>query len=254
MSLASTTEDHLVHFPSNPDKFEFDGEVAAAFPDMSVRSIPCYREAHYVHASLLKPTLLKEGDIVLVDVGASRGYFFEEVCKQLQHTPKDFGGRVVGVAIDSSQAMLDRLSADMPWVQTVLGDITCMPDLEVQADAICMMYVLQFIQSTEDKYQALRWAFRNLKPGGSLFLGQKEEPSSTYRDAFSEQYYAFRRDNGYTQAEIDAKTKALANSMWPISKTFLEDLCYNAGFIDYAETTRWLHFSTAICTKDVDHA
>ena len=40
MSLSHLAANLPVHFPADPDKFAFDGEVSQIFPDMARRSIP----------------------------------------------------------------------------------------------------------------------------------------------------------------------------------------------------------------------
>lgn len=239
----------IVHFPRQDDKFEFDHEVAAIFPDMAVRSIPMYAEAHRLHVSMLLDRFLDQDHIRVLDVGASRGEFFKEVCNQLQWPLEQRHPRMDLVAIDSSESMLKLLCGEVPWVRPIVSKVEDLQPEPNSADVICMMYILQFIQSHTDKLKALQWAYETLKPGGVLILGQKDEVTDTYLPMFSDEYIRFRIRNGYSLAEIKAKTAALKNSMWPISPAWLEDMCYQAGFIDYVVTSRWLQFSTSICTK-----
>lgn len=246
--MIATEDGRVTHFPANPNKFEFDAEVTAAFPDMAVRSIPNYEETHRLHVALLRP-VFEQGSVTVCDIGASRGHFFREICNQLQVPVSTGSPSFTFIAVDSSAPMMAALQAEMPWVCAVVADARHMVDLEEPADVISMFYVLQFIEEDADKLSVLRWAQRNLKPGGVLLLGQKEEVSDTYLGMFTDEYYQFRMDNGYSIEEIRAKTKALANSMWPSSPAWLESLCYSAGFIDYVETTKWLQFSTSMCVR-----
>lgn len=242
-------EGRIVHYPANVVKFEFDNEVASIFPDMAERSIPLYAEVHRLHVSLLMDRLLTRDFVNLIDVGASRGEFFREVCNQLQWPLDKAHPRISMVAVDSSQAMLDLLSAEMPGVHTVHARAEGLETDPGSADVICMMYILQFIEEDKDKLRVLRWAYDSLKPGGMLILGQKDLITDTYGHMFTEEYHRFRMSKGYTMEEIRAKTDALRFSMWPSTPTWLEDMCIQAGFMDYAVTSRWLQFSTSICTK-----
>lgn len=240
--------DQLVHYPKRRDVFEFDEEVSRIFPDMAVRSIPMYREVHRLHVALLSG-LLSQQRVVVYDIGASRGHFFREVCNQFQIPVGQGSERFKFVAVDKSKHMLAALQEEMPWVQTVCEDACELPDLKEQADVICLFYILQFLEGNDRKTDLLKWAHRNLHEGGVVILGQKDEPTETYAKPFADEYYRFRMANGYSMEEIRAKTEALKNSMWPSSPAWLESMCYNAGFKDYVETTRWLQFSTSICTK-----
>ncbi len=239
----------LLHIPHKPDVFEFDESVAKAFPDMARRSIPMYAAAHALHASMFIPAKVPDSGLVIYDVGSSRGGFFEAVCNRLQKPIVSGDDRLEAYAIDSSLPMLNLLNESMPWVNLVHGTLPDLGDFAIPADIICMNYVLQFMRSKTDRIKTLQWAARNLREDGVLILGQKTVVSDTFSTAFASRYNEFRLSNGYTQEQIDAKTAALKNSMWPISSTEQESMCYNAGFIDYTETTRWLQFSTAICVK-----
>lgn len=248
MSLVQTAGKPPVHFPQG-DKFQFDAEVSRVFPDMARRSIPMYEEAHRLHTSLLSPILGQGDKVTVYDIGASRGHFFKEICNQFQIDPKEGSPRYDFVAVDQSMHMLDALKQEMPWVRVVEADAVHMLDLQEPADIICLFYILQFIQGNDNKLSVLQWASRNLREGGVVLLGQKETVSPTYESTFAEEYYAMRLRNGYSLLEIEAKTKALRNSMWPSTPAWLEDMCYKAGFKDYVVTTKWLQFSTSMCTK-----
>ena len=247
--LTEDQDGRLCHFPKSPDKFVFDAEVASVFDQMAVRSIPGYLEAHEIHAKMIAH-LAEQEHFTVYDVGASRGAFFRAICTQMQ-TPISRGLPHFNFwAIDQSPEMLVYLQQEMPWVQTLQGDATALDDFVKPADVVCMNYLLQFIPpDRESRLNVLKWAWRNLRTGGMLILGQKNTVSDTFEQWFTDEYYAFRRRNGYSAEEIAAKTAALKNSMWPMSPRTMEDLAYDAGFIDYAETTRWLQFSTSICVK-----
>jgi len=238
-----------VHYPANRSVFKFDDEVARHFPEMAMRSIPMYEEAHRLHLSMFKDRILNQPRTVFYDVGASRGSFFKALCNQFQINLKSGASGFACTAIDNSMPMLTRLKAEMPWVHTVEADAAYLTDFAEPADFICMFYILQFLKDDSEKLSALHWAHRNLKEGGVLFLGQKDLTTETHTELFANEYYRFRQSNGYSIEEIKAKTEALKGSMWPITPARLEDLCYGARFSDYVETTRWLTFSTCMCTK-----
>lgn len=239
------------HFPSDPQKFVFDEEVTQVFPDMALRSIPMYAEAHRMHAEMLfcANEYSMDKPLVVYDIGASRGGFLQAICRQCLVPMVSGAPYLRFVAIDSSSTMLDALSAELPWVQTVCSDVLELPDFTEKADVISMFYLLQFIHGAQEQLAVLKWVYRNLKPGGLFISGHKGEPSSSFLQKFDALYYSFRRRNGYTHEEIVAKTAALRNSMWPCRPEWMEDQCYRAGFTDYTETSRWLQFYTSICTR-----
>lgn len=237
-------EGRAVHFPKDELKFEFDEEVSACFPDMSRRSIPLFKETHRLHAHLAAEWV-REGCRVL-DAGASRGEFINQMA--------DVHGRDAFVAdmCDNSLPMIRHLEEDFPWANVWLTDITSEEFAErtEMYDVINCSYVIQFIP--EDKQcLALRALVEKLKPGGVLFLGQKEGRTSatdTMYNLSHEEYLRFRRSYGYSAEEIAAKTKALEAVMKPMSETELRSRLSLLG-MQYRETSRWTVFYNLMCIK-----
>ena len=234
----------VIHYPANPTKFSFDAEVASLFDDMAPRSIPMYEEVHRMHVAMLRSYFVP--DAFIVDVGSSTGRLFSTIETEMGQTVDQLGLRCL--AIDSSEAMMDKVRSRFPSVTCVESSLPGVPDLKGQADIIFCLYTMQFVPVAQ-RARAMAWFHRNLKPNGVLVLGQKEVVRSrTMSPLFSEEYYAFRRRNGYTQAEIDAKTAALAGSMWPISDHSHESEAKAAGF-NMTPSSRWLEFSTSILQR-----
>lgn len=243
MSLHTADNGTLTHFPANPEQFAFDAEVSSIFDSMALRSIPNYAEAHRLHAALALPHL-KPG-AVLADVGASTGNFFKALSAYAGRPLLQLG--LETHAYDTSEHMMRELSSRFPSVTGHTCDIATAPDLPRPANVIVCLYVLQFLPSSA-RQRALDWLQRNLAPRGMLILGQKETSPWRYENAWVEEYHAFRRANGYTQAEIDAKTRALAGAMWPVSCETLTHELDQRG-LSYTETTRWMQFTTGVSTQ-----
>lgn len=244
MSLVLTPEKHPVHFPKGT-KFEFDDEVALIFDNMAERSIPLYHTAHKIHASVVAE-MKKNRDILgVLDIGASTGAFLNAICYELQQTRPE---NMLYQAIDNSEAMCKRLAQRYPWALVSKADITECPPVDFTPDVVSMMYVLQFIEPSK-KVKVLEWVHGLMHQDGILFLGQKDRFPGGIDELFQEEYVKFRLANGYTREEIDAKTRALANSMWCSNPAELRDILYGLGFSVVVETTRWLNFSTFMCVK-----
>lgn len=243
----SQGENGAVHFPKRRDVFTFDEEIASCFPDMAVRSIPGYNEVHRVHVSLLKDELALP-DSLIVDVGSSTGKFIGEICNQLHIDPSTGEGLNI-VALDNSAPMLDKVAGAYPWVTCYHADLLDDPRLHRPATVMNMLYVLQFIDNRR-KLQVLDWVYTNLARNGVLILGQKDGfTNSAIDNMFTAEYIRFREDNGYSKEEIEAKSFALRNSMWPIPNEDLTAMLKMVGFSVVTETTRWLNFSTLLCVK-----
>lgn len=252
MSLANESG-QVVHFPKNPDVFQFDEEVAAIFPDMAKRAIPMYHEAHRAHVAMLSEYFAHGPKPVrILDIGASRGQFFRALIDAYGH---EFARSpdVELVAIDSSDAMCEHMSRDFYGlgVEVENIDITSDEFFEWEAgifDIINMSYVLQFIRPNQ-QLAVLEKVCSLVRPGGVLILGQKDDFSSMLGETAHHEYMRFRQRNGYTAEEVAAKSKALKGSMFPMNHGVLRNEVLAQGFIEVYETTRWMMFSTLFCLK-----
>lgn len=239
-----TIDGRKVHYPADPKHFVFDSEVANLFDDMAVRSIPMYNEVHRMHVSMLRDKF-RQGAIV-VDVGSSTGKLFSTIEAEMGRTVAELD--LECHAIDSSDAMMGKLHGRFPSAKCTVASLPDVPNLESPADVMFCLYTVQFVP-IEHRSRVMSWFSCNLKPDGILVLGQKETVRShTLAPLYSEEYYKFRRGNGYTQDEIDAKTLALKSSMWPVSDTTHESEATAAGFRLYP-SSRWLEFSTYILQR-----
>jgi len=230
------------HFPANPSRFVFDASVAAIFDDMADRSIPLFREAHRNNVKLAEPWLASDPQVL--DVGASRGAFLLELDRL--YGIDNFDVR----ATDISPEMVAYMREDFPSVQVDQLDITTSAFLNCSHtyDVINFTYVLQFIPKELQRI-VLAKVCAMVKPGGVLFIGQKNKDDSPAGQMLHKQYIKWRMDNGYTQEEIDAKTKALAGSMWPTDEAMLIGDLKGAGMVEVVRTCSWGPFSNLMCIK-----
>lgn len=233
-----------VHFPSNPASFQFDGEVAQVFPDMAARSIPNFHAAHLAHVGMASAILAAPGCRVL-DIGASRGAFFSHI--------HGMGFKPRMVAVDSSPEMCDFLRRDFPEANVLCRDITNPGFLSVLGepnptfDIVCCNYVLQFLPIA-DQERVLRHICGLVAPGGMLFFGHKAKYYGALGVAQHVEYIKFRLRNGYTHEEIEAKTKALQGSMFPMDHRMVLRVM-REYFQEVEETTRFMMFSTIAARK-----
>lgn len=250
MSL-DTTGGKVVHFPANPDVFQFDADVAKIFPDMARRSIPMYLEAHRAHVAMLAKWIEKPACRVL-DIGASRGQFFHALLDTYGQQSVHRGDLML-TAIDNSESMLKYMRDDFKGMPIGIHNVdVTSPEFagwdDEQFEVVVMNYVLQFIPTDYQELVLTRVA-RLVAPGGVLILGQKDAFNSPIGEVAHEEYMEFRVRNGYSRDEIAAKTKALKGSMFPMNHWTLRGMLIREHF-DIYETTRWMMFNTLFCVKD----
>lgn len=243
------------HFPADPNKFQFDSEVAALFQDMARRSIPLYQEMHNLHADYVFRRLKETRPFHVLDIGASRCAFLAQVMVQCFLGYKEL--RPPGVffsACDASESMVSATQQDeqlAKCIDYIVADVSGPEPFyeDQQFDCVVMHYVMQFIPVEK---RVLVWSrvSRLVRSGGFLLFGEKNHIDDPVIDSvMHENYIQFRRGNGYTKEEIEAKTKALKNSMWPATRKETETDLFWAGFQSPTVTTCSGQFRSFIARK-----
>lgn len=244
MSLEQST-DRPVHFPADPSCFSFDKEVSEIFPNMALRAIPNFYQAHEAHVRMLKEHLFP--GVKILDIGASRGAFFNAL--KYNYSDHWVSGAFAMEAVDISQDMCDLMAAEMPEVYVRQGDISS-PDLTLQHgqyDVVCLHYVLQFVPPAKQDYVLSR-VIELVKPGGVFIYGHKAQHTGKVGAKAHEEYMRFRLGNGYSQEEITAKTLALKSSMFPVNHEILMEKV-KFHFSEVMETYKFMMFSTFFAIK-----
>lgn len=242
----SESSGRTVHFPADPKKFSFDGEVSAIFPDMAVRSIPNFLEAHAAHARMLKRWM--RAGVSVLDVGASRGHFLQALITEY---PEMWAAREINYkALDNSPDMCAYLAGDYPGATVECEDISSHRFLEStqpKYDVVCMHYVLQFVPMHAQTAVFLK-LIDMVKPGGVAIIGHKSRHHGDSGEAAHEEYIRFRMSKGYSREEIEAKTAALKASMFPMEHAMILRTL-NRDFHEVTETFRFMMFSTIFAVK-----
>lgn len=246
------------HYPKG-EKFEWDQEVAIAFPDMARRSIPLYEQMHRLHAMILLTHANQmynasgRSDMFryrIADVGASHGEFLSTVLR-MQHLA---GGAPLSLsAFEPSEAMRSHIERNAPG--TSIHDIP-LGENEIGCnggfDAVACHYTLQFVE--EEKQLHAIYELKNMvKPGGLLLFAQKDGYQDFVPDfikgPINDHYLDFRRENGYTDQEIYEKTKALKGVMHTTPMDEIRHL-FKPGFTIRTDTVRMGAFNAFVSVKD----
>lgn len=230
--------------------FEFDAAVADAFDDMAARSIPGYREslrtAVWLAVDHVAP-VFRHGNVY--DLGASTG----ALESALLDRPETKGWHFV--AVDSSQEMAQRAEARLqahPRAKSVTWRVEDIQHTPIE-DAVMVVshYCLQFVQP-DAREDILARIFKGLRPGGYFLLSEKTSEAPHEVPYFRSRYEAFKRDEGYSQAEIDNKKKALQGVLIPWSAEQNEAALRRAGFERPVCLMKHWNFSTWIARKPAE--
>lgn len=185
-----------------PGKWTFGDGLPRVFHRHVRRSIPGYDE---LHEKCLEHSRSLPRASRLLDLGCSTG----TLTQKLRHIHPC--AEIVGV--DREPGMIEEAYRLDPAGHYVCADLAHF-DLG-SWDGVFALYVLQFIPDPERR-ALLRKIHAALVPGGSFLLAEKVREEDPPREARARaEYHAFKRAQGFSQAEILAKEKSLSGVLLP---------------------------------------
>lgn len=223
-------------------QFEFDEEVASVFDDMLDRSIPYYKEMQRLSISLANNFL--QDDSTVFDLGCSTASTLIELKKSSKKKLNLFG-------VDSSQAMLNfaskKANAYGVDINFICDDIFNV-DFE-DSNVIFSNYTLQFIRPLL-REKLISKIFNSLKDGGAFIFCEKIlAESNLLNKQLIDEYYNFKKTQGYSEFEISQKREALENVLIPYTQKENEKMIKDAGFSHCEMVFKWVNFALFIAIK-----
>ncbi|RLA68339.1 MAG: carboxy-S-adenosyl-L-methionine synthase CmoA [Epsilonproteobacteria bacterium] len=223
-------------------KFEFDEAVASVFDDMLSRSVPFYDEVRHLIISLI--LLEQEEGKKVLDLGSSTAKFLLDLYSKMDVAMKLKG-------IDNSQAMLDRAEKKC---QAFAADIElCLADMleydYKDEDIIVANYTLQFIRPIQ-RIELVSRLYQGLKKDGIFIFSEKIVfEDKTIDKEMIDIYYAYKKEQGYSEYEIAQKREALENVLVPFSIEENIQMCKKVGFKHISTVFQWANFVTFVAKK-----
>ena len=223
-------------------QFEFDEEVAAVFDDMLERSVPFYKESQKITKFFALKALREQG--VLYDLGCSTASLLIDIQREMKVDAKLIG-------LDNSTAMLARaqrkIEAFDAKVEVKEADI--LEYAYKEADVFISNYTLQFIRPLVREELIKKIAASLRKEGVFIFSEKVISHHAKLNKDLIECYYAFKKEQGYSEYEIMQKREALENVLVPYSEEENITMARNAGFSHCEVVFRWANFATFIAIK-----
>lgn len=230
---------------ANLADFRFDDKVANVFPDMIKRSVPGY--SHIIANIGILAEQYAQPDSQLYDLGSSLG----AATVAMRHRVHAPGVKII--AVDNSQAMLDRSAQfldaeDSPIpVETVCADIT---SLEISRCSFAVLnFTLQFIDP-EKRAETIQRIYDGMLPGAALVLSEKlrfEDPAR--EQLLAEHHHDFKRANGYSDLEISQKRQAIERVLLPETAENHINRLTDAGFSLVSQWFQSFNFASFIAIK-----
>jgi len=223
-------------------QFEFDEEVASVFDDMLNRSVPFYKEMQRLSINFAC-NFLEENDSVY-DLGCSTASTLIELSK---HCDKNLN--LIG--IDNSEAMLARASkkAKAFGVDIDLRNADLHDSSYEHAKLILSNYTLQFIRPLQ-REKLVKKIHDSLEENGIFIFSEKVISSNSILNKQSiDEYYDFKKDQGYSEFEISQKREALENVLIPYTEDENKKMILDAGFSHCETIFKWVNFATFVAIK-----
>lgn len=234
------------HIPRDSDKFEFDDEVATVFDNMAERSLPNYLSAYQVVGHLAARMNLPKYSQVW-DIGTSTGRGLLAIKEGVGLNPYlDYYG------VDISEPMCQVAEGNCPFAHIVRHDLTLGLPKQVQKGKVSVFvfgWVLQFIEDTHLRRVLIQEAYKSLSAGGFMVIMEKYKITHEIMNGvMQDSYITMRVGNGYTLEEIESKSVALRNSMWPSTPEFSTEVLAELG-ADVQVLYRELNFGGIVAFK-----
>ncbi|MEM8736691.1 MAG: carboxy-S-adenosyl-L-methionine synthase CmoA [Planctomycetota bacterium] len=224
--------------------FVFDDKVVEVFPDMIARSVPGYASIVGMTIELSKEYVRPDSNVY--DLGCSLGAVALPVAGAM---PTNCNL----VAVDSSQAMIERLSSEV-----ATGDLGTQIDLRLEdirdteirnASFVVLNYTLQFVP-LEDRGPLLERIWSGMREGGALVLSEKVfVDDSESQELLTTLHHSFKRANGYSDLEIAQKRTSLENTLVPETVETHLTRMQEAGFGTAAVWFQCLNFASFLAVK-----
>lgn len=223
-----------------PHRFAFDQQVAAVFDDMAHRSIPLYQTVLDEIARIAQRTYQPSNRVY--DLGCATGAGLLAASRFLP------GGSLVG--IDNSPAMIAAAEQKLTHLRPRFNlQLLCEDACKVafaDASLVISHYTLQFIPPAQ-RHSLLQKLAQSLCPSGFLVISDKVIADDGHLQAnIDASYCQFKRDQGYSDLEIQRKKEALTNFLIPLKLDEQIALLRTAGFASIEVLYKYLNFVTLV--------
>jgi len=223
-------------------QFEFDEDVASVFDDMLSRSVPHYEDMLNLTTSFALK-YVKENSTIY-DLGCS-------TATTLINIAKNSNNNLDLVGIDTSNAMLDRAKhkanaygIDIEFIEDDIFNV----DFKT-SNVIISNYTLQFIRPMQ-REQLIKKIYDSLEEGSVFIFSEKViTDNKILNKQFIDEYYDFKKTQGYSEFEISQKREALENVLIPYSYEENKKMILDAGFTNFDCLFKWINFATFIAIK-----
>lgn len=225
-------------------KWKFDDEVANCFDNMLERSIPDYFNMRELVYNVGKHYVVPHTTIM--DIGCSNGSASLPFVKTFAYE-NDF------ILTDVSDSFIDickRGFKNYPNVCVKKHDLrNGIPEPHNNTSLILSVLTIQFTP-IEYRQRIIDSIYNALIPGGCFIFVEKLIGNTYSIDSvFVDEYYAIKKENQYTNEQIQNKRKSLEGVLVPVTANWNVELLKSSGFKTVDCFWRYLNFAGFIAIK-----
>ena len=233
-------------------KWVFDESVTDCFEDMLSRSIPQYETMRDSSANLaydiIKNSKYKKETFSILDIGCSDGLMIEKLMKK-------FNNEGYYTGIDISEPMLKkakyRLLDDIIDHKVKIDYCDLRTDFpNGHFDVVTSILSVQFTP-IEYRQHIIQNIYNSLSPANGCFIMVEKVLGNTdsINKLFVKNYYDMKKQNGYTEEQIERKRLSLEGVLVPVTSDWNIDLLKQAGFKQVDVFWKWMNFVGYIAIK-----
>ena len=224
--------------------FAFDQQVTDVFADMIQRSVPGYD-------AILKSIAMycmqyAQANSNIYDLGCSLG----AVAITAAQATKSINCHII--AVDTSEPMVKNCQQIVASkglnnrIDVQLNDISKI--IIANASVVVSNFTLQFIPK-DNRLDVIENIYQGLNSGGIFILSEKFTADGNKDDFLINHYHAYKKLNGYSNKEIQAKRQALKDVLIPDSLTEIESRLKSVGFNAVIKWFQCFNFASFIAIK-----
>ena len=228
-------------FLKNND-WSFSKKIAPVFDKHIKKSIPLYYDFQWL-CNEVSDYFIKEGSIVY-DLGCSTGSYTKKL--EARHKNKK---KFKIYAIDSVSEMINYAkkknnSKNITYLKKDLNKLKFL-----KSDFIISFYTLQFLNQ-KFRQSMINKIYKSLNWGGGFFFAEKVRSYDARTQEMSNEIYKeWKKTMGFTDEEINSKTKSLKSVLDPFSSSGNFAMLKRAGFKDFSVIGKFICFEIVLAIK-----
>ncbi len=211
------------------------------FDDHLKKSVPFYAEGHEL--------ILRLSDFFLPDnsrcyeLGCSNGNLINRIAEK--HSKRN----ISFLGIDNSKRLVEEANARKKNKNLKFDCADLNTFAFKKSDLILSYYTIQFIQPRY-RQELVQKIYDSLNWGGCFIMFEKVRANDArFQDIWTSVYNDFKTENGYTDKEINNKSRSLRGILEPFSIKENLNMLKRAGFNDIEQVMTYIPFSGFLAIK-----